>query len=87
MKKYFKNKIAFVTGASGDIGLAITKELISNGAKVILQTKKGNEKFRKFCKNNSANILEIIKFDLLKSDNMEKIIKKKLYNKKFKINF
>ena len=86
MKKYFKNKIAFVTGASGDIGLAITKELISNGAKVILQTKKGNEKFRKFCKNNSANILEIIKFDLLKSDNMEKIIKK-LYNKKFKINF
>ena len=87
MKKYFKNKIAFVTGASGDIGLAITKELISNGAKVILQTKKGNKKFRKFCKNNSANILEIIKFDLLKSDNMEKIIKKKLYNKKFKINF
>lgn len=87
MKKIFKNKIAFVTGASGDIGLAISKELISNGAKVILQSNKGNTKFRKFCKKNSSNILKVIKFDFLKNENMDKIIKKKLYNKELKINF
>ena len=87
MKKFLKKKIAFVTGASGDIGLAISKELISHGTKVILQSNKGNKKFRKFCKVNSANILEVVKFDLLKSDHMEKVIKEKIYKKKFKINF
>ena len=87
MKKILKNKIGFVTGASGDIGLAISQELISNGAKLILQSKQGNLKFKKFCKINSANILEVIKFDLLKIEHMERIIKKKLYNKTLKINF
>ena len=87
MKKLLKDKIALVIGASGDIGLAISKELISNGAKVILLYKKGNTKFKKFCKINSTNILEEIKFDFLESEYMEKIIKKKLYNKKYKINF
>ena len=87
MKKLLKDKIALVIGASGDIGLAISKELISNGAKVILHYKKGNTKFKKFCKINSTNILEEIKFDFLESEYMEKIIKKKLYNKKYKINF
>ena len=35
MRKFLKGRIALVVGASGDIGLAISKELISNGAKVI----------------------------------------------------
>lgn len=87
MRKFLKGRIALVVGASGDIGLAISKELISNGAKVILHSKKGNAKFKKFCKINSSNILEVIKFDLLESDYMQKIIKKKLYDKKYKINF
>ncbi len=87
MKKSLKKKIAFVTGASGDIGLAISKELISHGTKVILQSNKGNKKFKKFCKINSANILEVVKFDLLKIHHMEKVIKEKIYKKKFKINF
>ncbi len=87
MKKFLKNKIALVVGASGDIGLAISKELISNGAKVILHSKKGNAKFKKFCKINSINILEVIKFDLLDIEYMQKIIKKKLYRKKYKIDF
>ena len=59
MKKLLKDKIALVIGASGDIGLAISKELISNGAKVILHYKKGNTKFKKFCKINSTNINSI----------------------------
>lgn len=87
MKKLLKNKIALVVGASGDIGLAISKELISNGAKVILHSNKGNAKFKKFCKINSINILEIINFDLLDVDYMEKIIKKKLFPKKYIIDF
>jgi 3-oxoacyl-[acyl-carrier protein] reductase len=87
IRKLLKDKTALVIGASGDIGLAISKELISNGAKVILHSKKGNTKFKKFCKINSANILEVIKFDLLESDYMQKIIKKRLYDKKYKINF
>ena len=49
MKKYFKNKIAFVTGASGDIGLAIIKNLYLMAQKLFCKLK-GNEKFRKFCK-------------------------------------
>ncbi len=87
MNKFLKNKIALITGASGDIGLAISKELISKGSKVILHYKKENTKFRNFCKINSTNILEKIKFDLLESDYMEEVIKKKLYSKKYKINF
>ena len=87
MRKLLKDKIALVIGSSGDIGLAVSKELISNGAKVILHYKKGNTKFKKFCKINSTNILEKIKFDLLESDYMEKVIRKKLYSKKYKINF
>ena len=55
--------------------------------KVILQSNKGNKKFKKFCKINSANILEVVKFDLLKIHHMEKVIKKKFIKKKFKINF
>ena len=55
MKKLLKNKIALVVGASGDIGLAISKELISNGAKVILHSNKGNAKFKKFCKINQSD--------------------------------
>ena len=74
MRKLLKDKIALVIGSSGDIGLAVSKELISNGAKVILHDKKGNTKFKKFCKINSTNILEKIKFDLLESDYMEKVI-------------
>ena len=50
MKKYFKNKIAFVTGASGDIGLAITKELISNGAKLFCKLKKEIKNLENFVK-------------------------------------
>ena len=87
MKKSLKKKIAFVTGASGDIGLAISKELISNGTKVILQSNKGNKKFKKFCKINSANILEVVKFDLLKIHHMEKVIKKKFIKKNSKLIF
>ncbi len=46
MKKIFKNKVVFITGASGNIGLAISKNFITNGAKVILQYNKGNNDFK-----------------------------------------
>ena len=40
MNKLLKGKIAFITGASGDIGLAMVKEFIKNGAKVIISFEK-----------------------------------------------
>ena len=43
MKKSLK-KIAFVTGASGDIGLAISKELISHGTKSNFTIKQRQQK-------------------------------------------
>ena len=50
MNKLLKGKIAFITGASGDIGLAIVKEFIKNGAKVIISFRKRNPEIK-----NSVN--------------------------------
>ena len=76
MKKIFSNKVAFITGASGDIGLAITKDFIAKGAKVILQYNRGNNNFKKFCLKNSSKIIKKLKINLENEDDLE-IIKKK----------
>jgi len=77
MKKIFSNKVVFITGASGDIGLAITKDFIGKGAKVILQYNKGNNNFKKFCLKNSSKIIKKLKINLENEDDLE-IIKKKI---------
>ena len=80
MKKIFSNKVVFITGASGDIGLAITKDFIGKGAKVILQYNRGNNDFKKFCSKNSLNIIEKFKINFENEDDLDKI-KKKNFNK------
>ena len=84
MNKLLKGKIAFITGASGDIGLAIVKEFIKNGAKVIISFRKSITEIKKFCKLNSTKIIQILQFDL---ENLEQMKKewKKILDKKINI--
>lgn len=81
MNKLLKGKIAFITGASGDIGLAIVKEFIKNGAKVIISFRKRNPEIKKFCKLNSTKIIQILQFDLENLEQMKKELKKILDKK------
>jgi 3-oxoacyl-[acyl-carrier protein] reductase len=81
MNKLLKGKIAFITGASGDIGLAITKEFIKNGAKVIISYRKKNPEMKKFCKLNPSKIIQTLKFDLENLEQMKKQVKKILDKK------
>ena len=81
MNKLLKGKIAFITGASGDIGLAIVKEFIKNGAKVIISFRKRNPEIKKFCKLNSTKIIQTLQFDLENSEQMKKEVKKILDKK------
>ena len=78
MKKIFRNKVVFITGASGNIGLAISKNFITNGAKVILQYNKGNNDFKKFCIKNSANIIKKLKINLENENDLEIKIKSRI---------
>ena len=41
----FNNKIAFITGCAGDLGIEIAKKLIKKKYKLICQIKKTNKKF------------------------------------------
>lgn len=74
----FKNKVYLVTGANGRIGCALSKQLINLGAKVIM-TDLFTDKIGKL---NHNNLHIVKKIDLIKQENIEKIIK--LSIKKFK---
>jgi len=77
------NKIAFITGSTGDLGIEIAKKLIKKKYKLICQIRKTNKKFDKFKSQNKKDILEILVFDFLNEkkihNSMKKILKK--YNK------
>ena len=78
MRKIFTDKVVFITGASGDIGLAVTKKFIANGAKVILQYNRGNNNFKKFCIKNSKNIIKKLKINFENENDLEIKIKNKV---------
>ena len=59
------NKIAFITGCAGDLGIEIAKKLIQQNYKLICQIRKTNAKFEKFKNQYKKNILSIQIFDLL----------------------
>jgi 3-oxoacyl-[acyl-carrier protein] reductase len=77
------NKVAFITGSTGDLGIEIAKKLIKKKYKLICQIRKTNKKFDKFKSQNKKDILEILVFDFLNEkkipNSMKKISKK--YNK------
>jgi 3-oxoacyl-[acyl-carrier protein] reductase len=77
------NKVAFITGSTGDLGIEIAKKLIKKKYKLICQIRKTNKKFNKFKSQNKKDILEILVFDFLNEkkihNSMKKILKK--YNK------
>lgn len=77
------NKVAFITGSTGDLGIEIAKKLIKKKYKLICQIRKTNKKFDKFKSQNKKDILEILVFDFLNEkkihNSMKKILKK--YNK------
>ena len=74
------NKIAFITGCAGDLGIEIAKKLIQQNYKLICQIRKTNAKFEKFKNKYKKNILSIQIFDLLEEkkiqNSMKKILKK-----------
>ena len=73
----FKNKVYLVTGANGRIGYALSQQLISLGAKVIM-TDKNISKIQNLNLNNNHLIKKI---DIIKAKNIKKIISQS--NKKF----
>jgi len=77
------NKIAFITGSAGDLGIEIAKKLIEKKYKLICQIRKTNKKFDKFKSQNKKDILEILAFDLLNEEKIHSSMKKifKKYNK------
>lgn len=79
-----KEKIAFVTGSTGDIGKAIIKRLIQKKFKVVCQLKSNNKEFKKFLKVNKKSIILVLKFDITDYNAMKKNIIK-LYRKNFHI--
>ena len=69
-----KNKIAVITGITGDIGQAILKSLIAENVKVIgisSDNKKKNKIIKKLKENK--NVLDILKCDLSNENKTEKI--------------
>ena len=78
-----KNKIAVLTGITGDIGQAILKALSAENIKVI-GISSGNKKRNKIIKKlkEDKNVLDIIKCDLSSEKTIEKICNQ--INKKYK---
>lgn len=77
------NKVAFITGSTGDLGIEIAKKLIKKKYKLICQIRKTNKKFDKFKSQNKKDILEILVFDFLNEKKIHNSMKKisKKYNK------
>jgi 3-oxoacyl-[acyl-carrier protein] reductase len=78
------NKIAFITGCAGDLGIKVAKKLIQKNYKLICQIKNTNAEFDKFKNKNKNNILEVLIFNLL-DENRIKISMKKIVEKYNKI--
>ena len=70
-------KIAFITGCSGELGIDIAKRLISEKFKLICHIRKKNQEFSKFFKKNKKSIIKIVHFNLLETKKITKPTKKK----------
>ena len=66
-----KNKLAFVLGGFGLIGKEITIALAEHGAKIIILDIKKNQSFLNYATKKKFDI-KFVKFDLKKSQNLEK---------------
>jgi len=73
-------KIAFITGCSGELGIDIAKRLISEKFKLICHIRKKNQEFSKFFKKNKKSIIKIVHFNLLETKKIESELKK-IYSK------
>lgn len=70
------NQIAFITGCSGDLGIAIAKKLVKKNYKLICQIRKRNKNFNKFVDENKKNIISIISFDLIDEKKINLVLNK-----------
>lgn len=73
-------QIAFITGCSGDLGIAIARKLIKKNYKLICQIRKKNKNFNKFVDQNKKNIISIISFDLMNQKKINLVLKKLIKN-------
>tara|TARA_Y200000002_G_scaffold337820_1_gene306792 strand:- start:362 stop:1081 length:720 start_codon:yes stop_codon:yes gene_type:complete len=69
-------KIAFITGCNGELGIQIAKRLISKKFKLICHLRKKNQEFSKLLKKNKKSIIKILYFDLLETKKIELELKK-----------
>lgn len=72
-KNYLENKIAFITGINGGIGIEIAKQLLKKNVKVIGLT--SNEKNKKNIIHNLSsheNLVDIFSCNLINSQDVEK---------------
>lgn len=69
-------KVAFITGCSGELGIEIAKKLIRKKYKLICHVRKKNKNFIKFYEKNKKNIVQIIYFDLIDSKKIDSEMKK-----------
>lgn len=73
-------KNVLIVGASGDIGMAIAKELVNNGYSLILHYNKNKQPIDTFCKTvNDETVLDTIQANLSKKEDIQKLINGLVY--------
>jgi len=75
MDKYYKDKIALITGASSGIGEALVYAFVSNGSRVIAASidKEGLDRVEKNCQGFPGSIRTVV-FDLSDTPSIEPLI-------------
>ena len=78
-------KVAFITGCSGELGIEIAKKLILKKFKLICHIRNNNKEFLKFQKKNKKSIIKVLHFDLLETKKIESELTK-IYSKTDRLN-
>ena len=78
-------KVAFITGCSGELGIEIAKKLILKKFKLICHIRNNNKEFLKFQKKNKKSIIKVLYFDLLETKKIESELTK-IYSKTDRLN-
>ena len=71
----FKGKTALITGANGGIGKSIVSLFLKNNANVVCLIRKSDQKFKKYIKKFSKNVI-IIESDLTDETNLKSQVEK-----------